>query len=410
MENAIIYNEHCYDLIINQLSDSIVIHCDGKVIYANSTAVNTMGAKDVSELICRDLLKFVHEDFIDKTKYRYKTVVENKISLPFDELTLINLNGKIIYGEISLNYIIYRGKPSILCIFRDVSPQKEIKSLRSDIIEREKELNKSNEYNRVLVEFFSNISHELKTPINIILGAIQLLHIPSCESLTVSYEEKSKKYLCIMKQNAYRLVRLVNNLIDTSKNDSGYLKLCKHNFNIVKIVEDITCSASEYIKYRGVNIIFDTDVEEKVMAVDEDKIERIILNLLSNAIKFTNKGGEILVNLEDMGDEVRISVKDTGIGISEDKIDDIFNRFEQVDETFIRNRQGSGIGLSLVKTLIEMHGGTVKVISKLGEGSEFIVDLPVTIIEEAEAESDCSSTLDTKIDKIKIEFSDIYSN
>jgi len=408
IENAIIYNEHCYDLIIDNSSDGIVIHCDGKMIYANSTAVNIMGAKDVSELIGRDLLKFVHEDFIDKSKYRYKTVIENKISLPFDDLTLINLNGKIIYEEISSNYIIYRGKPSILCILRNVSPQKEIKSLRSDIIEREKELKQSNEYNRVLTEFFSNISHELKTPLNIILSAIQLLLIPSYEKSPMSYEEKSKKYLSIMKQNAYRLVRLVNNLIDTSKYDSGYLKLCKHNLNIVSIVEDITCSASEYIKYKGVNIIFDTNVEEKVMAVDEDKIERIILNLLSNAIKFTNKGGEILVNLEDKGGEVCISVKDTGIGISEDKIEDIFNRFAQVDKTFTRNREGSGIGLSLVKTLIEMHGGTVKVKSELGEGSEFIIDLPVTVIEETE--SDFSLTSDTRVDRIKIEFSDIYSN
>lgn len=409
IENTIIQNELCYDLIIDQSCEGIIIHTDGKLIYANSTAVNIFGAKDVSDLIGRSVGEFSHEDYIVKLKKRYETVLEKKVCTPFYETKVLSLEGKIIYGEVCLNYITYKGKPSVLCILRDLSQQKQIYSLKNDIKAREKELNQSNEYNKILTEFFANISHELKTPLNIILGATQLLLQPTNEKLSSNYEERLKKYLGITKQNSYRLVRLVNNLIDTSKYDSGYLKLNMHNHDIVSIVEDITCSASEYVKYRGANIVFDTDTEEKVMAVDADKIERIILNLLSNSIKFTNTGGEIIVNLEDLGDYIRISVKDTGIGIAEDKIESIFNRFEQVDKTFTRNREGSGIGLSLVKTLVEMHGGTIEAKSKLGKGSEFIVELPSTLIEDSAVESECALTCDNKVEKIKIEFSDIYS-
>jgi signal transduction histidine kinase len=209
-----------------------------------------------------------------------------------------------------------------------------------------------------------------------------------------------------MKQNTFRLIRIVNNIIDTTKYDSGYLNISMHNQNIVSIVEEITLSAGDYIRNRGITLVFDTNIEEKIIAVDADKIERIMLNLLSNSIKFTDEGGSISVNIYDKGDSVEISVKDTGIGIPEEKQNIIFDRFVQVDKTFKRNREGSGIGLSLVRMLAEMHGGTVSVRSKIGEGSEFIIMLPANLIEE---ENDCAFTTESKVDKINIEFSDIYS-
>jgi signal transduction histidine kinase len=175
----------------------------------------------------------------------------------------------------------------------------------------------------------------------------------------------------------------------------------------VSIVEDITLSVADYIKSKGVNIIFDTDVEERFMAVDCDKIERIILNLLSNAVKFTNSGDDIFVLVKDEEESVKISVKDTGVGIPEDKLKIIFDRFGQVEKTLTRNKEGTGIGLSLVKTLVEIHGGSISVNSKLGEGSEFIVELPVTLVEEKE-EDMCSPYYSSKVDNILVEFSDIY--
>ncbi|MDF2879427.1 MAG: sensor signal transduction histidine kinase, partial [Clostridia bacterium] len=155
---------------------------------------------------------------------------------------------------------------------------------------------------------------------------------------------------------------------------------------------------------------FDTDIEEKIVACDSDKIERIILNLLSNAIKFTKSGGKIEVTLADADDTIKISIKDTGIGIPKEKQNFIFERFIQIDKSLSRNREGSGIGLSLVKSLVELHNGNISVNSVHGQGSEFIIVLPAFVLPQAEVSLDFpSAPIESKIDRINIEFSDIYN-
>jgi signal transduction histidine kinase len=214
-----------------------------------------------------------------------------------------------------------------------------------------------------------------------------------------------------LKQNCYRLLRLINNLIDITKIDSGFMNINLRNCNIVSTVEDITLSVVDYVENKGINLIFDTEVEEKIMAIDPDKIERIILNLLSNAIKFTDSGANITVTIYDRGDNIIISVKDTGCGMPEDKLHTIFERFAQVDKLTARANKGSGIGLSLVKSLVEMHNGTISVESKVGEGSEFLITLPVNVNPD---ETDMQDFINTciqpsHVESINIEFSDIYS-
>ena len=408
LEEAILRNDECYDLTINHSDDGIVILRDDKIIFANSTAASLIGAKDTFEIIGKEPYNFMDDELASKMKIKYKRMLNDKNKLPFEELRLLRLDGIETYMECSSNYFIFRGIPAILTILRDMGPQKEINSLKNNIMESEKRLSQSQEYNKFLTEFFSNISHELKTPLAIILGTIQLVSVLRKEEQCGIEKDKLNSYIGTMKQNTYRLIRLVNNLIDTSKYDSGHLNLKLRNYNIVSVVENICQSVNEFVNSKGIRMSFDTNEEEKVMAVDADQIERIVLNLLSNAVKFTDKGGEILVYFEDMVDFVRISVKDTGIGIPEDKQKIIFDRFGQVDRTFTRNREGSGIGLSMVKTLVELHGGSISVKSKIGEGSEFIVELPVKIIEEEE--DDFSLEFENKVDKINIEFSDIYTS
>lgn len=404
MEEIINQNEQCYDWIIDNSSNGIIMVKDKKIVIANKTAINLLGAKDISDVKGKYTKEFLLDSSIEIHKLK-----SNINSSKFNELKLLRINKETIDVEYSINNITYRGTPAYLVFLRDLKLKKEINDLKNDLKENEIELNKSNEFNKVLTEFFSNISHDLKTPINVILSAVQLLTLKKDVSNPDDFMEQLNRMLGIIKQNCYRLIRLVSNLIDTSKYESGFLKLELKNHNIVSIVEDITMSVGDYIRLKGVNIIFDTDVEERIIAVDADKIERIILNLLSNAVKFTDKGDEILVYIEDRENYVSISVKDTGVGIPDDKLKIIFDRFGQVDKTLIRNKEGSGIGLSLVKTLTEMHGGNIKVKSKLGEGSEFIIELPVRLIENGGFESSAFNTSDNKIDKVLIEFSDIYS-
>lgn len=263
------------------------------------------------------------------------------------------------------------------------------------------------ECDKLKTEFFANISHELRTPLNLILSTLQLLDY-KVESNTLELKDTKKNHR-IIKQNCYRLLRLINNLIDITKIDSGYFNINLKNYNIINVIEDITLSVAEYVKNKNIQLLFDTDTEEKVMACDPDQIERIILNLLSNAVKFTMPGGKILVNLADKGENITISIKDTGIGIPKDKMDIIFKRFRQIDRSFTRNHEGSGIGLSLTKSLVRMHGGEITVKSGYGKGSEFIINLPVKILEYRECEIENSYNKNKHVESINIEFSDIYS-
>lgn len=180
------------------------------------------------------------------------------------------------------------------------------------------------------------------------------------------------------------------------------------NENIVQVTEDVVQSVSEYIHGKGLSIIFDTDTEEKIIACDPEKIERIILNLISNAIKFSNPGGSIFVNIFDKNDTVEIWVEDTGVGIEGKYLKDIFERFQQVDKSLSRNAEGSGIGLSLVKSIVEMHGGNIDVESEVGKGSIFKIKLPVRTIKNTEVIKEARQ-MNNRIQMINVEFSDIYS-
>jgi len=259
-------------------------------------------------------------------------------------------------------------------------------------------------------EFFTNLSHELKTPLNVILSALQLLDTFTNNNDVNYKEQKFKKYSNIMKQNCYRQLRLVNNMIDITKLDAGFFELNLQNCNIVNVVESVTLSVAEYIKSKSIELIFDTDIEECIISCDPEKIERVILNLLSNSIKFTKPGGSMTVNMYDKGKNIIISIKDTGIGIPNDKLGIIFDRFRQVDRSLTRNQEGSGIGLSIVKSLVELHRGTISVSSEYGKGTEFIIVFPVIILPK---ENDLCAVFEIesqeRIDRIHVEFSDIYS-
>ena len=213
------------------------------------------------------------------------------------------------------------------------------------------------------------------------------------------------KYIDSMKQNCYRLSKLINNIVDSSKIETGFFELHLSNNNIVEVVEDIVMSVTNFTDSRGLNIIFDTDIEEKIIACDPEKIERVVLNLISNAIKFSDKGDEIFIDVKDKNEFVEMSVKDNGIGIEEKNLDAIFDRFKQVDESLSRNSEGTGIGLSLVKSIVELHGGSIYAESEVGEGSKFIVKLPSKNASHENVRH--SNKISSKNESIKVELSDI---
>jgi PAS domain S-box-containing protein len=405
IENMILKNEACYNLLINNSNDAIFVHRNNKLLFSNESAAGLMGLQSEA-LVDKSMLDFLPDDEKENAKDKYNNIYKDETNTISFEQKILVVDGELITVQNTSTCFIYEGKPTILTIFHDITSEKQVEKLQKDVEKNIELLNETREFNKFMTEFFSNISHELKTPLNIIFSSIQLLDLYN-ENSGEKFIKNKDKYLDVMKQNCYRLMRLINNLLDMTRVDSGFLTPHMKNYNIISVVEDITLSVTSFAESKSINIIFDTDSEEKIMAFDPDKIERIILNLLSNAVKFTNRGGEIIVNMLDEGDYIVISVKDTGIGIPEDKLQVVFERFKQVDKTFTRNHEGSGIGLSLVKSFVEMHEGIISINSELGQGSEFIIKLPARKLNENYIEEKYVD--DSIIERISIEFSDIYS-
>lgn len=286
------------------------------------------------------------------------------------------------------------------------SQQKEIEKINKLMANLKVLYSDAIDYNSQKSDFFANLSHELKTPISIVLGAIQLI---DQHKTTTLERRRSSKQLQTIKQNCYRLLRLVNNILDISRIDSGFVKANMENCNIVYLIEEITQSVVPFAEQKDISLEFDTESEEIITAVDIDKIERIILNLLSNAIKFTSHGGKITVNVYSRDNRVLVSVKDTGPGIPKQMQAKIFERFQQVGSALTREFEGSGIGLSLVKSFVNLHNGLITVNSELNKGSEFILEFPIILCDQKTENTSQKVNPQNKIvEAIKTEFSDIY--
>ncbi|CEQ18184.1 PAS domain-containing sensor histidine kinase [Paraclostridium sordellii] len=263
------------------------------------------------------------------------------------------------------------------------------------------------ELEKLRLDFFSNLTHEFRTPLNLIFSSVQLID-QSISNIKKGDVNVLIRYLRIIEQNGMRLLKLVNNLIDSTRIDSGCLDYNPQNKDIVAFVENICESVVEFSHSQNIDLIFDTDQEEKIISFDSDKMERIVLNLLSNAIKYNKENGRIDVGIKCNEDYIDINVRDTGVGIPSDKIGDVFEKFKQVDNRLTKISEGSGIGLSIVKSLVALHNGMVDVSSKVGVGTEFKVKIP-NKLQRFEGNKYLIRNESINMNKkIQIEFSDIY--
>jgi len=389
--------------IFNSVNDAILVHdFYGNILDVNQTAVAMFGYKR-SDFIRMNIADVAPKAF-SNSNYNIEEVLRNmvnKTSPLVIELICRKNNNDELWVEVNDRVTNIDGNERLIAVIRDITERKQAE-LASH--------NEALELEKLRTEFFANISHELRTPLNIILGTNKIISMNlRKEKIDI---EKIDNNINIEKQNCLRLLRLINNLIDSTKLDAGYFELHMINCNIVNIVEEITLSVAEYIDSNNLTLIFDTEIEEKIVACDLDKIERIMLNILSNAVKFTRPGGNIFVNISDGEEFITITIEDTGEGIPEDKLNIIFDRFRQVDKSFTRNHEGSGIGLSLVKSLVDIQGGRISVESKCGVGTKFTIMFPVKLIDENNSEGNLKlleNNFSNHVERIKIEFADIYT-
>lgn len=335
--------------------------------------------------------------------YNYECKIEEKLN--FNSVKYIYLL-KINNNLLGCIHIYYENKPKkineefikYICII--LSFIKDKKNLKHAV-----------EIESLKSEFFANLSHEFKTPLNIILSTVQL--VMNYIEVNNEYPDYNMFNKCLgnIKQNSYRILKIANNLIDMSKIDGNFYSINMGNYNIVEVVENIVQSLAEYMKDNKRNIIFDTMEEEIIIACDPDQIERIILNLLSNAMKFTSHGGNIYVDMEvnDRCNKVIIKISNDGEKINfEDRLR-IFERFTQSESLLTRRAEGTGIGLTLVKSLVKLHNGEVYVNTEFEEGTQFCIELPIRKIKKFKNNNVREKSIVSKVEKFNIEFSDIYN-
>ena len=262
-----------------------------------------------------------------------------------------------------------------------------VKFLKKLVDNQTKEINRQLEENKKLYErnirnekfkndYFVNLSHELRTPISIILSVLQLLD--SLKENGNVTKERQLHYIDVIRKSSKSLLDIINDIIDSSKIESGTYKINKEkNIDIIYLVEETALNMSDYINSKGIELIIDPEVEELPICCDPNEIQRCIINLIGNAVKFTEENGQIRVLIKADDSNVSISIEDNGLGISKDDQEFIFKRFEQGKNINSTKVSSSGIGLTLVKYIVELHDGHVKLESELNKGSKFTIVLPI---------------------------------
>ena len=227
--------------------------------------------------------------------------------------------------------------------------------------------------NRHKSEFLANMSHELRTPLNAIIGFSEVLG----ERMFGELNEKQAEYTDDILSSGRHLLSLINEILDLSKVEAGRMELELATFDLPLAIDNARTFVRERATKHGINL--DVTIDERLgdFVGDERKIKQILLNLLSNAVKFTPEGGRIGINARQADGSVEISVSDTGIGISPEDQAKIFEEFRQVGADYAHKREGTGLGLTLAKKFVELHGGRIWVESEVGKGSRFTFTLPI---------------------------------
>ena len=379
-KNNLEESEKTYRLLLQTLPEGMLI-IDKKTkkhIYRNKVMIKLLKKVGVDSL--NEIIKtYSYKKEFGKFK-KFTTGIENKVDLC---VAIIDM----------------KEEDNLLVVVRLLDNEYNVEKM-------EEKLSVIEDKYKFKTEFLSRIAIDLKKPINTIFTVNNIL-----DNDKILYNSQYiNNYTKLVKQNSYRLKRLLNNIDEVMSIEKGIYDMSFKKYDIIAIVRNIVELTKYYTKEKGLEILFSSNIRKKVLIIDKDKIEKIILNLLSNAIKFTDPGGKIYIYIESTEKEVCISVQDTGVGIPEDKIDFIFEKFEQIDRTLSRGTEGTGVGLSLVKKLAELNDAKIQVSSKLGEGSKFDVILKNNVASNVVEITTNSKITPIDREKVDIEFSDIYFN
>ncbi|OQB23880.1 MAG: Alginate biosynthesis sensor protein KinB [Firmicutes bacterium ADurb.Bin182] len=389
-------NETVLKTIIESTDDPIFLKDkENRLVLVNSAAALTAG-KPVDQILGKDGSGFFSSPG-EKPEDGTKSAVRFDVSEETEE-TIQTPQGLRTFLTKKTPWYDQKGNAAgSISIARDITArlkmERELRNIAGELDRR----------NKQITNYFINLSHEFKTPVSVMLVSIDMIENYVKMSTNGQYLDKITEKVIAVKQNAYRLTKLINNLLDIAKLNSGTMEPNYVKKDVVAVLKNLVKLLIDFCSEKCVSIRFISKIKTFEMPVDIMMLDRIMLNLISNALKYTGKGGQITIKFKVVDDKALISVKDNGEGIPDDKKDVIFDRFGQAN-TMLGWTEGTGLGLTLTKSLVEMMKGRIWFESKQGAGSEFFVELPVFDHIEMKTLDISKMMLDQRI---LMEFSDI---
>lgn len=323
--------------IITSIDEGLVsLNSEGRILLANGTFNDIIETESVEGKKYKKIIK--EKSF----KNLFKETLNNKKNITKE------INVKDNYYLASANYI--ESKNEVVILFHDITELKKLEQIKRD--------------------FAINVSHELRTPLTAIKGFLETMQSE------VEGNDTALKYMNIISRHTNRLIDLVQDLLILSEIEDGKIKLIFTEINIYKFIQNVAKIFDQKLKDK--NIILEMNTEDKNLKIEADifKLEQVFINLIDNAIKYTDKG-KIIINIKNVKENINISIEDTGIGIPDEDVDRIFERFYLVNKARTRKEGGTGLGLSIVKHIILNHNGKIKVESKIDVGTKFLIKLPI---------------------------------
>ena len=351
------YYKIIYEQLLKNMPSGIIISHKHKIMFVNNKVLKLFKLDSEENIINKNISDLFYKEDREKYDKTIKSIDKNE------------KKESVIHTRFSYNNVMFEAQE---IRFYETVHQKTFQVSIIDSIEdkikledAKRELQLRDVMEKTRDEVLSNISHEFKTPVNVIYSTVQI------QDLNLQKEDYDKilEFNKLIKQNCNRLIRLINNFIDSTKLENNKVEIHKKRVNIVSITEDITMSVINFAKRQKIDVVFDAEQEELYCDIDIDQMERIMLNILSNAIKYNKPNGNIDVIVKDRKEKVYIDVIDSGIGIPKDRINTIFDRFERMENKNAVIKEGSGIGLSIVKKLVDALDGEINIESEVDKGT-----------------------------------------
>jgi PAS domain S-box-containing protein len=389
-EELLRQNEEKYRLLF-ELSPVGITTLDMKgMITSCNPAVYKKGGFSEGELVGKHFSKVTPFRPRDAPKFlrMFTSIIRGRTPPPF-EIAYDQKDGTLGWTELHVALLESDGKKlGVQVLQRDITERKqmeqEIQRKREQLEAQNKELEKAS---RAKSDFLARMSHELRTPLNVIMGFAELM----LDQVPGEINKEQRQCLDDILTSSRDLLGLINEVLDLSKVEAGKVELRLRNIALAKVVESVTSAMMAVLSQRRQGLDVNLDEGLPLIRADEARLRQVFFNLLSNASKFTPDGGKLGIEASRKDGWCQVSVSDNGIGIKGEDLKQIFEPFYQADSSITRERKGTGLGLALVKEIVEMHGGQIWVESKYGKGSRFIFTLPLVAAEGTSAEEDTNS-------------------